>query len=202
MKKQMILEIAVYQSTQTESVQAEAHQLLKKYQGFQDSLALRSHDKSLWADLVLWTTAEAAQAAAASVSSEKGFVQFLTSITDLIVFAHYNGFDLPSFQRLSSSPVVELAAYDTKSDEDVEVRRKIHDALIQSQLPTVGIATNRLLESTDASAPNAVDVIGWCSTEDHGKGPVAVIKQYPELASSLESFAMRMKVFSTFCKSI
>ncbi len=109
------LEIAVFQAKDPNTFvakQPDVHRLLGElFDGYVASLGLRSaSDPAVFADLVVWSSTEAATAAAASLGDQPELAWFHDEVESIRFFDHFDTeLDNEMLTTLSTAPAIELA---------------------------------------------------------------------------------------------
>ncbi|MEL6183746.1 MAG: hypothetical protein AAFU79_03910 [Myxococcota bacterium] len=201
--KDTCLEVAVFDAAPelTDRLHLELHRALRGAEGYVASLPLRASGPErspLRADLVLWASARAAQAAAEVIPKRRDLASFFGAIAEIRVFHHYRGATPEHLAALETSPFFELAGYPRGPVEAQEVRAQVHRALEGRPEVRARVAAFAEGEETERT-PGALDILGWVSPEAMREGPKMVLNAYPELASFFEG-APEMSVFALFEK--
>ena len=162
-----VLEVMVYDVRDPEGfvpLAARVHRTASAYFGFEASLALVSLGPSpLFADLVAWTSLDAALVASHRLDYEPAFTAYQRALGEVRLFARYALVGSPRrlFEALRDAPVVEISAYGVRSrDFTAELHGRLHERLrtapgfrVSAPLHSLGDATLR------------ADLVGWRSVE-------------------------------------
>jgi|GEM_PF-7070615 len=192
------LEVAVCSVTDPDSfspLQRQTHENLAGFDGFVAGTALRGvEDASVRADLIVWSTPEAAAAAAQTIQKDERFAGFMQAIDKVRHFAHYTGVTPDTLAAVAKAPVVEVAAYAGVGEAPMED--------LQAQV-------HRALESLDGSVASArgrrdgddglvlLDLIGWRDPSASAAAPATLQEKHPELAPFFAGVG-EMTVFEMF----
>jgi len=199
-----VVEIAVYtvKASGFKALQRSAHQNLGTFPGFVTSLPLVHPDKtSLFADLILWDSEEAAKSASQIIGKDDRFKAFIAGIDNIRVFAHYTKITRNMFGSLQDSPFVELAGFPAGDETAQQARKKVHQALSGSDDVVVTIPAVLQGHQEGPKTPGAMDLIGWMSKHAHANGPSTVLRVYPELKPLFEGSTDEMPVFDLFVQN-
>lgn len=197
----MTIELAAYtaRTPDLDASHLDMHAYLRGCPGYVDSLALRGlEDPRQRADLVLWTDAAHARAAAAAFPEAPESQAFLPQIDSLRVFSHYSGAMDGLLTGLRAHPLVELAAM-PRTPTSAPWGEKVHAVL--EDLDTVGGHARLFgLDEETPKAPGAVDVIGWASPDAMQAAPPQVLARYPELAPMFEGDPSALPLFELYTR--
>ena len=192
-----VLEIAAFTVRAPDAfsaIQHRTHDALATLPGYRVGLPLRGMTDGLFADLVVWDSLEAAQHASNVVREDPRFVELVTSITGVKLYAHYRlGQDTETLlTELRRAPVVEVAAYAVRDAAvHLEVHARAHDAL-RALAGHRGGAPAQQIEDPSHFA----DLIGWEDVSAHQRA-AAAMQERDELAPFFSGIG-EMKVFELF----
>lgn len=177
------LEIAVFEAKDPDGFaarQARLHaQLREVFDGYLGSIGLRSAtEPGVFADLVLWESADAALAAVAALPEREEFSWFHEELRAVRYFGHAEpSADLDVLALLASAPVVELVLVRPADPAAFDAAHVVlHDRYLE-RVDEV-LAHVRLRANADGVAG---DVNGWTSADAMQAVAPATMEQ-PELA--------------------
>jgi hypothetical protein len=172
----------------------QAHRVLSSLDGCCESLQLADLSQDLFADLVIWTSLEAAQDASRVVAEDPRFAALRANIAELRLYAHYQLGAEPGvlFEALRAAPVIEIAAYGVR---DIAAQQEVHPLLheaLRGMSGHKGGAPAQQLEDPSQFA----DVICWGDLEAQALASDAMMAR-AELAPFLAGME-EMKLYHLF----
>ena len=196
------LEIAVYEATDPDGFaakQGELHRsLATTFDGYVTSLGLRSAtERQVYADLVLWASADAAASAAAALPEREDFAWFATELGPIRFFDHLHpaGDAVVALDAIASAPVVEVVLVKPTEAEPFDAA---HSAL-HAELAVAEVIVGELRLARNDNGV-AGDVNGWTTPDAMEEmGPLMMAK--PELAPVFDP-ANEMLLFMPFATNV
>jgi heme-degrading monooxygenase HmoA len=175
-------------------LQRRTHAEVAMFTGYHSSLRLQGATSGLFADVVAWTSLEAAHRASAQLREDPRFAAMLASIERLAHYAHYRtAADLDALlDGLRGAPRVELAVYGARDPAAHHgAQARLHEALKGWPGYRIGAAA-RQVEEPDQFA----DLIGWESDEAQ-RSASAALQTRADHAAFFAGIG-EMKVFERF----
>ena len=196
------LEIAVFEAVDPEGFagkQAKLHaQLRDLFEGFVGSIGLRSQtEPRVFADLVLWKSTAAAEAATAAIGEMEELSWFHHELGAIRFFDHLQpSAGMAVLGEVASAPVVEVVLVKPTDPEAFEsAHATLHDDHLDAA-DTV-VAHVRLLANANGVAG---DINGWTSGEAMAAMGAAMMER-PELAPVFDE-RNEMILFMPFTKNV